>query len=329
MFKTLPLLLISISISCMASSSPEITKIGDVKVETETDMTRSEDTSNADRQGSLDVNGIMAKVIDRYVGHTEVSTISLMTCPYRMKNNSLSCSSKPRKKTVKSLTKSYGDNLRDSKGLMLIVSPVAEYGIGVLQYDYTSSGKDADQWLYLPELDQVKRVASSADAPKKGSLFGSEFALEDMEKEKIEEYHYTIIEESEFSGHDAIVIEQKPNLERAKKSNYLKRVKWVDRENYVVLKEDFYELNGELLKTSLSSDIENIEGIWTVKKQTMRNIKTSRISLIQYTGVTYNLDIDDEYLTQRILSDSVFRENFLNSLGDLKVADNMQESSSR
>ena len=134
--------------------------------------------------GNDAARNLVEKVLDRYMGNTEVSRMSLVTCAYRDKGDSIGCSSAPRRKTVQSISKMYGQKLKDSRGLMLILEPVAEYGIGILQYDYVESGADSDQWMYLPELDQVKRIASSNDAPKKGSLFGSEFSLEDMERQK-------------------------------------------------------------------------------------------------------------------------------------------------
>lgn len=259
---------------------------------------------------------LVSQVLDRYMGKTEISTLSLMTCPYQIKNKKLSCASDIRKKKVKSLTKNYGENLRDSKGLLLIVEPIAEFGIGILQYDYTNSGQDTDQWLYLPELDQVKRMSSSADAPKKGSLFGSEFALEDVEREKIADYEYRILKTTKIAGRDVTVVEQHPDDERAKKTNYLKRVKWIDSERLIVLKENYYSLSGELMKVSYVSNVEEIDGIWTARQRTMRNLKSQRISMLHYDDVNYNIEIDDEYLTRRVLSDAVYRNRFLNAIDE-------------
>lgn len=293
------------SVTVAAKQQADVTRESEASAEEATKVDSSEKGEGYE---------LVKNVLHRYVGNTEISTISLMTCPYKIENKRLSCSSDIRKKKVKSLSKNYGKNLLDSKGIMLIVEPIAEYGIGILQHDYTNSGKDTDQWLYFPELDQVKRIASSADAPKKGSLFGSEFALEDMEKEKVDEYTYKILKTEKMNGREVTVVEQRPAGKRANKTNYLKRVKWIDTERFLVLKENYYELNGDLVKVSFVSDVQLIDDIWTPLKQTMRNVKTERISMIQYDDVNYNIDIDDEYLTQRILSDAVYRNKFLNSI---------------
>ncbi|WP_052417350.1 outer membrane lipoprotein-sorting protein [Cellvibrio mixtus] len=270
--------------------------------------------------GNDAARNLVEKVLDRYMGNTEVSRMSLVTCAYRDKGDSIGCSSAPRRKTVQSISKMYGQKLKDSRGLMLILEPVAEYGIGILQYDYVESGADSDQWMYLPELDQVKRIASSNDAPKKGSLFGSEFSLEDMERQKLNEYTYKIIGKETINGEELVKVEHVPTKARAPKSNYAKRIQWIDEARLLVIKEEYYELSGELFKVKTSSDLVESDDIWTAKKVMMRNLKTRRVSMLLYADVTYNLPIQDEALTPRILSDAVFRENFIKSLRQEKPA---------
>ena len=257
---------------------------------------------------------LVNNVTTRYEGKTEVSVMSLVTCAYKIKNKKMGCASQPRKKRVKSITKNYGENLHDSRGLLLVVEPISEYGIGILQYDYFDRNKDADQWLYLPELDKVKRVASSSDAPKKGSLFGSEFALEDVEKLKIEDYQYEKVEDTVLKGRPVMVVDITPNEKRAKKTNYLKRRQWIDTERLVVLKEEFYSWNGKVTKTQYASKVTEEAGIWAARKLVMQNRDSERISVMSISSLAYNQAIDDEALTTRILEDVVFRESYLKTL---------------
>jgi hypothetical protein len=278
------------------------------------DQTVSETNVSEINAAGINAAELVEKVLDRYVGNTEVSTMALVTCAYKNKGDSIACSSSPRRKMVQSISKMYGEKLKDSRGLMLILEPVSEYGIGILQYEYVETGGDTDQWMYLPELDQVKRIASSADAPKKGSLFGSEFSLEDMERQKIKDYHYKFLGEETIEGRQLLKVEHIPTESRAKKSNYSKRIQWIDAERLLVVKEEFYEWSGELIKIKLLSDIVKTDAIWMAKKTMMRNLKTKRVSMLLYTDVAYNIPIEDEALTPRILSDVVFRERFIKSL---------------
>ncbi len=257
---------------------------------------------------------MMRKVLDRDDGDTRISVLSMVTCSYKVVNDKLKCNSRPRKKKMQQVVKDYGANGKDARGFTLILEPAAENGIGILQYDYEQRGKDADQWLYLPEIGKVKRVASGSDAPKKGSLFGSEFSLEDIEAIKVEDYQFSLIEEKTWKKRPVMVIEQVPTQARAKKTNYSKQIQWVDTERLLLLKTEYYGWNGKLMKVSFSKNVEKISAIWTVKKQVMRNIETQRISVMEITDVRYNRAVSDEMLTKRILSDKMFREVSLRSV---------------
>lgn len=261
-----------------------------------------------------DMKKLFYDVIFRYEGETQISKLSMTTCSYQIENNKVACSSTPRHKTLQSVVKRSGEKFTDSKGFTLILQPLAEAGISILQYDYYQTGKSADQWLYMPEIGDVKRVASPADTPKAGSLFGSEFALEDMERPKIENYELSLLKETDYDNHPVIMVEQKPTPKHSKKTNYSKHILWIDSQRLLILKHEFYAWNGELIKTNYSSNIEQIDGIWTVQKSVMMNVKTKRISVMVYDDVNYNQQVPDDMLTQRMLSDAVFQKTKLQSL---------------
>ena len=258
---------------------------------------------------------LMKKVIDRYEGTGRLNTMSLVTCSYEIKKGKgPKCTSQPRKKSLYSVTKKYGATLEDVRSLTMIKEPVAENGIGILQYDYDEAGKDTDQWLYLPEIGQVKRVASSDDAPKKGSLFGSEFSMEDIEQPKVEDYRYRIVGEDIFSRRKVTLIEQIPVAERARKTNYSKRIQWVDAERLLVLKTENFDWSGELHKTSYIAKVKKINEIWTAIKYVMNNVQSKRISVMNFNDVKYNHDVGDDMFAQRVLIDPIFRQMKLSSL---------------
>lgn len=258
---------------------------------------------------------IMAKVLDRYDGDTQLSTIFLGTCSFILdKEGKPRCDSNMRKKKLNSIAKDYGESLKDTRALTLILEPTAERGIGVLQYDYEAKNKEPDQWMYLPELRQVKRIATSDDTPKKGSLFGSEFSMEDMEKLKLEEYQYKVVKKDDLYGRPVTLVKVTPTDKRAPKTNYSKRIYWVDNERSIILKTEFYGWNNQLIKTNTIAKVEKINNIWTLIKQVMVNHQTRRISILKLDDIVYNRKVSDDILTQRVLSDRVFRESKLKLL---------------
>lgn len=269
-------------------------------------------TSAAQSKGQ-DPKQIMSAVVDRYQGESSVSSMSLITCTYEIQNGRVRCESGKRKKSLQSFVKNYGASLKDTKGFTHILSPVSEKGISILQYDYEDGNKDTDQWLYLPLLQKVKRIASDGSAPKKGSLFGSEFSMEDIERLKVDEYTYELVEQKRIRDMNVAVLDITPSKARAARTNYSRQKVWVDTDRNLVVKVEYYAWDGSLMKVRQASDIKEVDGIWTVGREVMRNVETRRISELSYKQVNYNVDIPDEMLTQRVLTDPAFRASVLDS----------------
>jgi hypothetical protein len=260
---------------------------------------------------------IMDNVINRYDGTTKVRKQEISTCKYGVKDNQISCSETPRIKAAETYGKDYGAEEEDSKALTIIVEPAAERGVGMLQYDYGDITRDPDQWIYLSAIGKPKRVASGKqdeDEAKKGSLFGSEFSLEDMEKIRLKDYVFTKEAEVKYSDRDCVVIQMLPTEKRAKKSNYSKILIWVDKANFNTLKTQYYDRKGVYVKRKTETDWVLENGIWYPKTQTMNNLIESRVSILKTTSVIYNVPIDDEFLTLRSLTDAAFRERNMKEL---------------
>ncbi len=77
---------------------------------------------------------------------------------------------------------------------------------GTALLTYTHALTPDDQWLYLPALKRVKRIAS---ANKSGPFVGSEFAYEDLGSNEVEKYDYRWLRDEEIEGRRCFVVEQR------------------------------------------------------------------------------------------------------------------------
>jgi len=261
---------------------------------------------------AADARGIMDKAINLEDGDSQYSRQTVATCKYAVKDNRIACTEQPRIKVVEATRKDYGAAKKDQKTVMIIQQPAAEAGIGFLQYDYDEPGKDSDQWMYLSALGKVKRIVSgSDDEPKTGSLFGSEFGYEDIEKRHLDDFNYKILREESYQGQACWVIEAVPTPEHARKSNYSKSESWIDKQRYLTLKVQLYDRRGQLAKQMVQSDFVQQQGVWIARKLNMNNMQSRRISTMKLEHVSLNVPVDDELMTQRTLTDNAFRERSL------------------
>jgi len=264
---------------------------------------------------ALSARDIMQRYIDRDDGQSQYSTSVVATCRYASKNGKIKCVEKPRIKVLEGAQKDYGANLKDSRSVSIILKPVAESGIGFLQFDYDAADKDSDQWMYLSALGKVKRLVSgNNDEPKTGTLFGSEIAYEDIEKTHIDDYDYKLLREEKLQDRDCWVIESVPKPARARKSNYSRSVSWIDKEHYLFLQAQVYDRTGRPVKQISSSQHELIDGIWISKQLNVNNVQSRRITTMKTQKIIINPEVQDELFSQRTLTDGAYRAKQLQLL---------------
>lgn len=260
-----------------------------------------------------DADSIMLKVdhVERFSYNSSVRTYKVSTCKYITKNGAMKCTEKPRVLTLQTIHKDYGETDRDVRSLDVVLEPIRDKGMCLLTYSYFASGKDTEIWIYMPALSKIKKMVSSSQGSETGSVFGSEFSMEDAVGRKYSDYTYKYIKEGTFDKRPVWVIESLPTEERKKKSYYSKIVSWIDKERFIILKENKYDRHGKLYKQLTNRNIEKVDGVWIVKKNVMNNISSKKVSSFEVIKLGLNVEIDDEFLTQRPLEDFTYREKNL------------------
>lgn len=261
---------------------------------------------------------IMETVEDfqRSTSDSAFNRMQLSTCKFGIKESKITCAERPRVKSLESVGKNFGASLKDTKTVTIVLEPAAERGIGMLSFAYDDSDQDNETWLYLSAMGRIKRIASgnSDDDSEPASVFGSEFTTEDTDTGKLEEYAINIVEETQESGRDVWKIEMIPNENRARKSRYSKTVVYIDKERYVSLRTEMFDQYGKEIKRMLSSRVELVDDVWMARSLTMMNLVTNRLSNMAILEINTGITVEDEFLTQRTLSDVAFREAELQKL---------------
>ena len=87
------------------------------------------------------------------------------------------------------------------KALSIFDDPADVKGTAFLSF--THATRPDDQWLYLPALKRVKRIAS---ANKSGPFMGSEFAYEDIASQEVDKYTYQWLRNETLEGREVFVL---------------------------------------------------------------------------------------------------------------------------
>jgi len=180
------------------------------------------------------------------------------------------------------------------KSIAVFESPRDVKGVAILSYAHKV--KSDDQWLYLPALKRVKRIASKN---KSGPFLGSEFSFEDFSFQEVEKYDYTFIGEETCSNLMCLVIERHP-LDPY--SGYTKQLVWIDKENYLVQKIHHYDRKSFHLKTQTFEEYKLYEGFfWQPHKIKMMNHQNGKSSILKFQDIKLNSGFTDKDFSQNSL----------------------------
>jgi len=203
----------------------------------------------------------------------------------------INANAQERQRTMKSmvLEKEGGD-----KSLMEFLTPADVKGTKFLSYEHAD--KDDDQWLYLPALKRVKRIASKN---KSGSFMGSEFSYEDLTAFNIDKYNYSgDAQEVVVEGKKMFKSERIPN---SKNSGYTKQISWTTADTFLTMKVEYYDRKKELLKTAIFEDYKKIDGIWRIGKITMTNHQNDKKTILVWKNETIKNGLKDKDFNKRVL----------------------------
>lgn len=141
-----------------------------------------------------------------------------------------------------------------------------------------------NQWLFLPQLRQVRRISS---ANKSGPFVGSEFAFEDLTGGEFGKYDYRYIETKVVDGMEMHVVECIPRYER---SGYSRILCYIDSEHLQARRFEFFNRGKRLLKTLTLGDYRRYPtGFWRSHEQTIVNHLTRRSTVLRFDDYEFGV----------------------------------------
>ncbi len=172
------------------------------------------------------------------------------------------------------------------KSLTIFDSPADVKGTAFLSFTH-KSGPD-DQWLYLPALKRVKRIASRN---KSGPFMGSEFAYEDLSSQEVEKYTYKYLRDESCEGMECFVIERDPV---DKYSGYTRQVVWIDKAEYRPMKIVYYDRKNSLLKTLTLADYRQfLDRYWRSHDMFMENHQTGKSTRLTWSNFKFRTGLTE------------------------------------
>jgi outer membrane lipoprotein-sorting protein len=214
-----------------------------------------------------DARKIMEAVRDRPEADTMQSVM-------RMKIEDNTGSS--RERTIQLKARNFGDV---TKQIVFFKAPPQVRNTGLLTWDYEKSSQADDQWLYLPRMKKLQRIAAS---DKSGAFMGSDFSYSDMTSPALEDFDYRLVKQSAtVSKEDCWLIETTPRTKKAQEeTGYARSYLWISKSKLMPLQIKAQLRAGQRVKYIKFGAFKQVGGIWIAHRVRAR---TKRGKVIQST----------------------------------------------
>ncbi|MDA7816679.1 outer membrane lipoprotein-sorting protein [Sulfurimonas sp.] len=163
------------------------------------------------------------------------------------------------------------------KYLLVFDKPKGVKGVALLTWQ--NKDQDDDQWMYLPALSKVKRIAKGGS---KNYFMGTDYAFEDLVSENRNKFRYEKQSDIVLDGKDCYVVDVYPETKQMKKSSgYKYRKLYIRKDIFFTVQVDYYGKRGKYIKQQKLTDIEHIDGkMYRAKKSVMDNKKEKHVTEI-------------------------------------------------
>lgn len=193
----------------------------------------------------------------------------------------------------------------ESKAIMFNVYPLDRKDVAYLGWFYRAEqGRDADQWLYLPELRTTRKLTRKPRdySGTKRRTEGDEFSVSELDMEELAPRapgldRHTLLGSETLDGQAAYTVESVP---LDPDGPYGKRVTWIAKDAYLPLRVDYYDHQMHRVKT-LEFTWTRVGEVWVWKRVVAVNRVSGDKTVLEQSDVRVNLGLPDEIFTKRAL----------------------------
>jgi outer membrane lipoprotein-sorting protein len=171
--------------------------------------------------------------------------------------------------------------------LVRVTAPRKDAGNGTLIIEN-------EMWTYSPKVNRVLKVPSSMMGQ---SWMGSDFSNKDVSRADtiVDEYEHTLVDTETDDGHEVFVIESIPHEDAA--VVWGKQVLRI-RDDAVVLREDYYDQDGKLVKSMVAHKVGEMGGRTLATRLHMEKAEAKEEwTEIVLEGMRFDLDLPDRVFT--------------------------------
>lgn len=182
--------------------------------------------------------------------------------------------------------KSWSDGSNYS--LILITSPAREKGITYLK-------RDKEMWNFQPSIDRTIKMPPSMMMQ---SWMGSDFKNDDLVRQSsiVEDYTHKLLGKEKIESRECYKVELTPKEDAP--VVWGKVIAWVDVKDFLQLKAEFYDEDGELVNTMLGKAIKQMGGRTLPSQlELIPADEKGNKTVMEYTSLEFNATFEKDFFS--------------------------------
>jgi outer membrane lipoprotein-sorting protein len=172
--------------------------------------------------------------------------------------------------------------------LILVQAPARDKGVTFLK-------REKEVWNWVPSIERNIKLPPSMMSQ---SWMGTDFTNDDLVKESsmINDYTHSIMGTETQGDRNCYKIEMIPKPDAA--VVWDKVLVWIDKKDYIQMRTEFYDEDGELAQTMVGSDVRMLGGKLLPSKLTMQPAdKKGQYTLIIYKNIVFDKPLGDDFFS--------------------------------
>lgn len=174
--------------------------------------------------------------------------------------------------------------------MTLITSPAKEKGQAFLK-------RETEMWNWVPNISRMIKLPPSMMSE---GWMGSDYTNDDILKESsmVVDFHHKIKGSETINGWDCWKIEMLPKEESA--VVWGKVIRWVSKDEYLMMKSEYYDEDEFLVKTELGMDVKTMDDRKIPTKiEIIPADKEDQKTIVEINEIEFNIDIKNSFFSQQ------------------------------
>lgn len=157
--------------------------------------------------------------------------------------------------------------------------------------------RKTEMWNWMPSIGRMIKIPASMMSQ---GWMGSDYTNDDILKESsiVHDYVHKIDGSEALEGYDCYKIEMTPKEEAA--VTWSKVYKWISKDEFIQMKSEYYDEDGELVKSDFGYDFKKMDGrLIPSRIEIVPADEEGKKTVLYIKSIEFDIDLEESFFSQQ------------------------------